>query len=99
MASSTRRTLFIIFIVIIAAGFAGAVFAQRPNSTATAGDAEENLKTFSTIYSIVEQNYADPVNPDKAIYNGAIPGMLHALDPHSNFFDPKNYSLLREDQQ
>ena len=37
----------------------------------------------------VEQNYADPVNPDKAIYNGAIPGMLHVLDPHSNFFDPK----------
>ena len=29
------------------------------------------------------------MNPDKAIYNGAIPGMLHVLDPHSNFFDPK----------
>jgi carboxyl-terminal processing protease len=39
------------------------------------------------------------VNPDKAIYNGAIPGMLHVLDPHSNFFDPKAYSLLREDQR
>src|SRR5437764_11280957 len=43
--------------------------------------------------------YAEPVNPDKAIYNGAIPGMLHVLDPHSNFFDPKSYSLLREDQR
>ena len=39
------------------------------------------------------------MNADKAIYNGAIPGMLHALDPHSNFFDPKSYSLLREEQR
>jgi len=47
----------------------------------------------------VEQNYAEPVNPDKIVYNGAIPGMLRALDPHSNFFDPKSYSLLREEQR
>ncbi len=39
------------------------------------------------------------MNPDKAIYNGAIPGMLHVLDPHSNFFDPKSYSALREEQR
>jgi carboxyl-terminal processing protease len=47
----------------------------------------------------VEENYAEPVSADKAIYNGAIPGMLHSLDPHSNFFDPKSYSLLREEQR
>ena len=31
--------------------------------------------------------------------NGAIPGMLHTLDPHSNFFDPKAYAAMRDDQQ
>jgi carboxyl-terminal processing protease len=97
--SSSRRALFTIILVIVAAGFAGAVFAQRPAGNLTTGEAEDNLKTFSDIYAIVEQNYADPVNPDKAIYNGAIPGMLHVLDPHSNFFDPKQYSQLREDQR
>src|SRR5205085_10864110 len=40
-----------------------------------------------------------PVDPDKAIYNGAIPGMLHVLDPHSNFFDPKSYAALRDEQR
>ena len=40
---------------------------------------------------MVEQNFADQVKPDKAIYKGAIPGMLRTLDPHSNFFDPKDY--------
>ena len=51
------------------------------------------------MYEVVERNYAESVNPDKAIYNGAIPGMLHVLDPHSNFFDPKSYGLLREEQK
>ena len=65
---------------------------------ASDSDVRDSLRQFSEIYNLVEQNYAEPVNPDKAIYNGAIPGMLHVLDPHSNFFDPKSYSLLREEQ-
>src|SRR5438309_11223522 len=98
--SSSRRALFIVVLVIIAAGFAGAVFAQRPGSAAnTDAEIRDSLKTFSTVYDVVEQNYADKVDPDKAIYNGAIPAMLHVLDPHSNFFDPKQYAQLREDQR
>jgi carboxyl-terminal processing protease len=58
-----------------------------------------SYKTFTKIYSVVEQNFAEPVKADKAIYKGAIPGMLHQLDPHSNFFDPKDYRNLRDDQQ
>jgi carboxyl-terminal processing protease len=49
----------------------------------------------------VEQNYAEPIQGDKAdgaIYDGAIPGMLRVLDPHSNFYDPKAYAKMREDQ-
>jgi carboxyl-terminal processing protease len=77
------------------------VSAQKNPATAHDSDSDVNqsLKQFTEVYDIVEQNYAEPVNPDKAIYNGAIPGMLHVLDPHSNFFDPKSYSLLREDQR
>jgi carboxyl-terminal processing protease len=47
---------------------------------------------------MVEQNYAEPVEADKAIYDGAIPGMLRVLDPHSTFFDPKAYTSLNEEQ-
>jgi carboxyl-terminal processing protease len=39
------------------------------------------------------------VEPGKAVYKGAIPGMLRTLDPHSNFFDPRDFKALREDQQ
>src|SRR5260370_3675982 len=58
-----------------------------------------SLKTFTKAYSLVEENFADPVNPDKAVYKGAIPGMLRTLDPHSNFFDPHDFQILREDQK
>jgi len=78
------------------------VFGQKINPAAAPGgdsDIRESLHQFADVYSVVEQNYAEPVSPDKAIYNGAIPGMLHVLDPHSNFFDPKAYALLREDQR
>src|SRR3954465_12572492 len=102
--SSARplRSLFFISIVILICGALGAVFGQRIGATSGASDGNDvsdSLRNFSTVYDLVEQNYAEPVNPDKAIYNGAIPGMLHVLDPHSNFFDPKSYSALREEQR
>src|SRR5262249_50085607 len=33
------------------------------------------------------------------VYKGAIPGMLRTLDPHSNFFDPRDFQQLREEQK
>ena len=51
------------------------------------------------MYDLVEANFADSVSPDKAIYKGGIPGALRTLDPHSNFFDPKDFAGLREEQR
>src|SRR5579862_7174258 len=102
MARSSRRTLFLVVVVLVTCGFLGMVFGQKINPAAAPGgdsDVGDSLRQFTDVYSLVEQNYAEPVNADKAIYNGAIPGMLHVLDPHSNFFDPKSYALLREDQR
>src|SRR5437660_304363 len=100
MSSSTRRSLFSVLLAILLCGFLGIGYSQRiSTSGASESEVRENLRQFSEIYDLVEQNYAEPVNPDKAIYNGAIPGMLHVLDPHSNFFDPKSYSAMREEQQ
>ena len=102
MAGSSRRSLFLIVFVLATFGLLGMLFAQKisPGTTPSSGsDVRDSLKQFTDVYDTIEQNYADPVNPDKAIYNGAIPSMLHQLDPHSNFFDPKSYSALREEQR
>ncbi len=100
MLRGTRRSLLLVILVLLACGFLGVVFGQRvTTSRPNEGEVRASLRAFSQVYDIVEQNYAEPVNADKAIYNGAIPGMLRVLDPHSNFFDPKSYSLLREEQK
>jgi carboxyl-terminal processing protease len=62
-------------------------------------DVKSSLKTFSRVFDVVEQNAADKVDPDKTLYKGAIPGMLRTLDPHSNFFDPRDFQEMREGQR
>src|SRR5215467_9871572 len=102
MTRSSRRSLIAIVFVLALFGFLGMLFAQRlaPAATpSTDSDVRDSFRQFTDVYEKVEENYADPVNADKAIYHGAIPSMLHSLDPHSNFFDPKSYSQLREEQR
>ncbi|MGH9554204.1 MAG: S41 family peptidase, partial [Terriglobales bacterium] len=101
MSNRSRLLVLFVILVMLVCGSLGALFGQRLGSAPASSDAEiqENLRVFTQVYNVVEQNYAEPVNSEKAIYNGAIPGMLRVLDPHSNFFDPKSYSLLKEDQR
>ena len=76
----------------------GRVNAQSASDESTVRD---SLHQFTDVYSVVEGNYADKLDTDKVdkvIYDGAIPSMLHVLDPHSNFYDPKAYAQMREDQ-
>jgi carboxyl-terminal processing protease len=97
-----RRSLLLLFLIVLTGSLLGGVLGSRAEVAAAASggdDMERGLKSFTRAYDLVEQNFADPVSADKAIYNGAIPGMLRTLDPHSNFFDPKQYQILREDQK
>ena len=57
---------------------------------------EPLVKRVIDVYAIAEQNAADPVPPERAFYEGAIPGMLRQLDPHSTFFDPGQFEQLRQ---
>jgi carboxyl-terminal processing protease len=101
--ADNRRFSFLFLCLILAGTFLGGVFGPGVTGVeAAAGDEGEldaSLRAFSKLLTVVEQNFADPVTPDKAIYKGAIPGMLRTLDPHSSFFDPKDFQILREDQR
>jgi carboxyl-terminal processing protease len=86
--------------VLAISALLGGWFGPTVRATAAGtSDLQESVKSFTRVLSIVERNYADHVDVDKAIYDGAIPGMLRVLDPHSNFFDPRQYALFREEQQ
>jgi carboxyl-terminal processing protease len=54
------------------------------------------MKRFIDAYKILERNTADAFDPDQAFYQGAIPGLLRHLDPHSVFFDPGQYEQLQQ---
>ena len=94
MRRSDCVNLSLVAVLVLSCGLPSG-FAQSSKDV----EVSQSLKKFAEVYSIVEQNYAQPVSGDKTIYNGALPGMLRVLDPHSNFFDPRQYGLLREQQQ
>ncbi|MGA2673485.1 MAG: S41 family peptidase [Terracidiphilus sp.] len=103
MTPRARRALFTVVLFFAVCAVAGSFLQGRVGAQSSADESQlrDNLKSFTNVYSLVEENYAEPINGDKAdtaIYDGAIPGMLRVLDPHSNFYDPKAYAKMREDQ-
>lgn len=57
-----------------------------------------DLKKMIDVFAIADREAADPIAPDQAFYQGAIPGMLKVLDPHSVFFDPGQFEQLKQMQ-
>jgi carboxyl-terminal processing protease len=100
MTNSSKRGLVLLGCVLGVSALLGGLFGP-PKTTAASGadDSQDSTKSFTKVLATVERNYADPVDTDKVIYDGAIPGMLHILDPHSNFFDPQQYALFKEEQE
>jgi carboxyl-terminal processing protease len=65
-------------------------------TTVFADDLDTEVKRLISAYALIEQNAADPVSSEQAFYQGAIPGMLRRLDPHSVFFDPQQFDQLKQ---
>jgi len=104
MTPPARRAIFSLIVFFAICAFAGSFLQRRVGAQSSQDESQirDSLKSFTDVYAIVEQNYAEPIQGDKAdtaIYDGAIPGMLRVLDPHSNFYDPKAYAKMREDQR
>lgn len=64
-----------------------------------ADDLESQMKSIIDAWAVASANAADPVPTDQAIYQGAIPGLLRVLDPHSVFFDPGQFEQLQKMQE
>src|SRR6266478_1077520 len=98
--NQNRRGVVVIFTVLVASAVFGWIYGPSVRATSTATeDSQSSVREFTTVLDVVQANYADRVDVDKEVYQGAIPGMLRVLDPHSNFFDARQFALLREDQR
>ena len=68
-------------------------------SSATApDDLYANVDSFVEVLQRVEQAYVDPVEPRKLI-EGGIKGMLHDLDPYSQYLDERSWENLKATTQ
>jgi carboxyl-terminal processing protease len=95
-----RRGLVLVVVVLGVSAMLGGIYGPSVRATtASTDDYQSSVRDFTKVLDVVQSNYAEPVDIDKAVYQGAIPGMLRMLDPHSNFFDSRQFALLREDQR
>lgn len=95
-----NRYWLLVTALIIPITFAGAHPAQRllgerdddsPNRQRIAND-------FAKAILVAKDNYAGQIDLNKAT-KASILGMLHTLDPHSNYFDPKEWEKVQQDQR
>ncbi len=82
------------FAVLLALVLSGAPGVERVG--ASPKESYEGLEVFTNILAIVQKNYVEEV-PTKQLIEGAVNGMLAALDPHSAYLTPDLYKELQVD--
>jgi carboxyl-terminal processing protease len=90
-----RLASAVVFAIVVSARVGG--FFGR-SALAVDDKVPDHYKTFSAALNAVESAYVGQVESDRLVY-GAIRGMLGTLDPHSSFFDPREYAQMRERQE
>lgn len=84
-ASFTLLSIFITF----------SVFHLHDNEVAAKESSTyESLKIFASVLDLIQRDYVESVEPQKII-EGAIQGMLNALDPHSSYMKAEEYKELQ----
>src|SRR5688500_1743308 len=84
---SMKKALIIgSLLVVLTLSLGGTAASKSTNGNAT----YEQLRLFTEVLSIVQNQYVDEVPPKDLIYN-AIKGTLRGLDAHSSFLDPDSY--------
>ena len=69
----------------------------KPNNSTSVEKIESDV---SEALSVIQDNYVDGKKLNyNDLFKASIEGMLHSLDPHSNYFDAKEYEQFRTDQQ
>src|ERR1700722_3713317 len=71
-----------------------AVHPSVRGDTPNTQDTYKALNLFGDVFELVRSNYVDEVS-DETLVEGAINGMLTALDPHSNYLNSKNFNDMK----
>ncbi len=108
-ASITRLFAFISILTISTIGFGqspSTTAKNQPDRAAVTKSGPAKIVTPAVIQreleealAVVQGNYVDSKTLNyNDVFKSSIDGMLHSLDPHSNYFDAKEFEQFRNDQ-
>jgi carboxyl-terminal processing protease len=83
--------LMAVVVSALVGGFYGKVLARQD-------EIAPHYRVFTAALAAIDREYVEEVPSDRLVYGG-IEGMLKTLDPHSSFFDPREYARMRERQE
>jgi carboxyl-terminal processing protease len=92
----TPRFFSVAILAILLSALAGGFFGS--SAQVTQDQVSQQYRVFTAALAAIDREYAEPVASDRLIYD-AVGGMLQTLDPHSSFFDPRQYAQMRERQE
>jgi carboxyl-terminal processing protease len=83
--------------LVLLGALVGGILGEEPRSTVESQEENPLIDEYEWLARKIDTRY--PVPPDwDRLGRGAIRGMLYALDPHSNFFDRREFSEMQNEQ-
>ena len=82
--------------LVLGATLAGGVLGKR--ALAGGGRLNEQLHLYTAMMNAVETEYVEEVPSDRLV-SSSIRELLRTLDPHSNFFEQRDYQTMQERQK
>ena len=92
----TPRFVAVASLAVLLSALVGGIVGS--SAQATQDQVSQQYRVFTAALAAVDREYVENVPSDRLIYD-AVGGMLQTLDPHSSFFDPKQYAQMRERQE
>jgi len=94
-----------LFLATVVAGMVlvPGLWAQEKNSQTGSREEEGRYRSallFANVVELIRDDYLEPekTDYDKMTY-AALRGLLSSLDPHSQFLDPENYTMIRTETE
>jgi len=98
---NTQKWTFSLTLVVAMAGatLLGGIYGNRLFGATPAGsDFNKRIREYTDLLNAVTANSPEDIGSDKFVY-ASIDGMLRALDPHTSFLEPKEYSDMQDRQK
>jgi carboxyl-terminal processing protease len=83
-------------LAIVLSAVAGGFFGS--GALATQDEVTQQYRVFTAALAAIDREYVEKVPSERLVYQ-SIDGLLHTLDPHSSFLEPRAYRQMRERQE